>query len=195
MSMSDVATQKKEARKELSSLRNALGEDYRKKSDRLIFDAVVNSEAYMKSKVVLAYYPIKSEVQILPMISRAIEDGKSVAFPVSNTKDYTLTFRYISNLSELKSGAYSILEPPAESAEFNGEGPAVCIVPALAFDKRGMRIGYGKGFYDRFLTNFSGITMGICYSRLLVELLPCENTDIPVDIIITEKGEQVINEK
>ncbi len=193
--MIDIAERKKEVRKKLSSLRNELAEDYRNVCDGLIFDFVVNSEAYLKATTVLAYYPIKSEPQILPIICRALEDGKRVAFPISNTNDHTLTFKYVNDISNLRQGAYSILEPPACFEEYKGEGSALCIVPALAFDKSGIRIGYGKGFYDRFLANFQGITMGVCYSKLLVESLPYEHTDIPVDIIITEEGEISINAK
>ncbi len=191
--MSDIAERKKEVRKKLSSLRNELAKDYRNVCDGLIFDLVVNSEAYLKSTTVLAYYPVKSEPQIIPIICRAIDDGKNVAFPISNTNDYTLKFKYVKDISQLQMGAYSIPEPPQSAPEYNGEGTVLCIVPAIAFDKSGRRIGYGKGFYDRFLAKFKGVTMGVCYSRLLVESLPCEDVDIPIDIIITEKGEININ--
>ena len=186
--MDNIPERKKEIRKELSSLRNGLDDTYRADCDDLIFDSVVESEVYLNSRVILAFYPIKSEPQILPIIERALDDGKKVAFPISNKTDYTLSFRYINRISDLKTGAYSIPEPPQSCKEYTGEGNALCIVPALAFDKHRMRIGYGKGFYDRFLSKFRGATMGICYSKLLVEELPCEETDVPIDIIITERG-------
>ncbi|MBR2387584.1 MAG: 5-formyltetrahydrofolate cyclo-ligase [Clostridia bacterium] len=191
--MSDISEIKKKLRKKLSDLRNGLSLEYRETADNLLFDRVVNSEAYLKSNVVLAYYPVKSEPQILPIVCRAFEDGKKVAFPVSNTNDFNLTFRYINGISELQEGAYSIPEPPLTSPVYKGEGDALCIVPALSFDLRGRRMGYGKGFYDRFLSDFQGIAMGVCYSKLLTQELPYESFDKSVDIIITEKGEITIN--
>ena len=190
--MNDIINNKIVARKELHSIRNGLSEEYRSYCDSLLFFKTINSDAYNSSDIILAYYPVKSEPGIIPIIDRALEDGKRVAMPVSDTENFTLTFRYINSLSDLHKGAYSIPEPLPNALEYKGEDNALCIVPALAFDRRGVRIGYGKGFYDRFLESFGGVTLGLCYSKLLVEELPAEKTDASVDIIITEK-EEIIN--
>ena len=98
-----------------------------------------------------------------------------------------MTFRYVSSLSEFLPGSYSIPEPPKDATAFSSDTKALCVVPALAFDTLGFRIGYGKGYYDRFLKNFDGYTVGAVYSELLSELLPRGYYDMAVDIIITER--------
>ena len=65
---------------------------------------------------------------------------------------------------------------------------ALCIVPGLAFDLRGQRIGFGRGYYDRFLSVFKGVSCGVCFDEFLLENIPCENVDLPVDILFTQSN-------
>ena len=82
----------------------------------------------------------------------------------------------------------SIPEPPSDLPTFEPKGHCVCIVPGLAFDKNGYRIGYGKGYYDRFLKDFNGTKIGLCRCDFLKDALPVNEFDHKVDMIITEKG-------
>ena len=97
-----------------------------------------------------------------------------------------MTFHFVSDLSELTTGNYGIPEPPAENPCYSGES-ALCVVPALSYDRLGHRIGYGGGYYDRFLSTFTGESCGFVYRELLAPALPREPHDMAVSYIITEK--------
>ena len=181
--------EKREVRRQYQKKRNELSKGKREKLDKILYDKTINSKEYKSAEIILAYYPIKNEPDVLPIVRHALCSGKRVAFPVSNTDTYELSFKFIEDISELKRGAYSIPEPEDTCEIFDNSGNAFCIVPALAFDRRGNRIGYGKGFYDRFLSKYKGISVGICYDDFLCENLPVENTDQKINMIITEKEE------
>ena len=98
-----------------------------------------------------------------------------------------MTFHFVSDLAELTKGSYGIFEPPAENPYYSGEHPALCVVPALSYDRLGHRIGYGGGYYDRFLSSFTGETCGFVYEEFFAPALPHEPHDVAVSYIITEK--------
>jgi 5-formyltetrahydrofolate cyclo-ligase len=99
-----------------------------------------------------------------------------------------MRFYVFSSLDELETGAYNIPEPNAECPEITETDNALCIVPGLAFVKSGHRIGFGRGYYDRFLSGFKGISCGVCFDEFILESIPCEPTDIPVELLITQSG-------
>ena len=175
------------ARRELSAIRAEICDvtEYSKK----LCDTIVLLDEYKSADTLLLYFPTKSEPDLTSLANLAWKDGKAVAFPISRTEDLTLDFRTVSDLSELCVGAYGIREPN-ENAE-----PAVltentlCIVPALAVDVDGYRLGYGKGYYDRFLSAFSGKALLPIHSSLVCQRLPRLDTDVKIRTIITEMGE------
>jgi len=193
--MSDIVKNKQELRILLRRKREELGHSYRFNAENVIYDRLFSSDAYKNADTVLAYYPIGSEFNTLPIIAKALEDSKKIAFPISNREDYTLDFRYVNDMSVLTRGAYSIPEPSKSAEQYVLSDNSICIVPALAFDICGHRLGYGKGFYDRFLSNYNGTSIGLVYGDFLLESLPHEPTDIPVDMIISEREELFICEK
>lgn len=147
------------------------------------------------ARTVLSFFPVRGEPDILPLAKRLLEKGITVAFPISHKEDVRLEFRAISALDDLKLGTYKICEPIESTQTLSVfENDTVCLVPALSFDMRGMRLGYGMGYYDRFLQGFDGISIGIGFSDLLVDKLPVDDTDIPVSKIITEGGVVVPDE-
>lgn len=149
---------------------------------------------YKDVRTVLAFCPVKGEPDILPLADALLRKGYNVAFPISHTETLTLEFKYVKDISELAAGAYGIPEPPRTAPTVTEFSDALCLVPALAFDRRGMRIGYGKGYYDRFLAHFCGKSVGTAFSEFVTDELPAGATDISVDIIITEKGVLIPNE-
>ena len=193
--MSDIVQLKREARRIFSEKRKSVSADDKKIFDAALFEKTVSLDAYKKAKILLAYYPVKNEPNILPIVRHAFDMGKRVAFPVSNPDGYILTFGFVESVDELEVGMYSIPEPPKEAVKYINDSETLCIVPGLAFDREGKRIGYGKGYYDRFLEGFLGISLGLCYQEFLADLLPVENTDASLDIIITDKEEIFINEQ
>lgn len=145
-------------------------------------------------RTVLTFFPVKGEPDILPLADALLRKGYGIAFPISHTETLTLEFKYVKDISELTAGAYGIPEPPPSAPTVTEYSDALCLVPALAFDRRGMRIGYGKGYYDRFLSHFCGKSLGTAFSEFVTEELPVAANDISVDIIITEKGVLIPNE-
>lgn len=148
-----------------------------------------------KPDTVLLFYPIRREPDLLPLAKSLIDLKQKIAFPISHKSTRALEFKIIASIDALTVGAYSIPEPPDDAPTLTSTENSVCLVPALGFDRLGMRIGYGAGYYDRFLKNFSGISVGVAFSSFIFDELPTEATDIPVDVIITEGEVIIINEK
>ena len=146
------------------------------------------------ASLVLLFYPVKNEPNLLSLAKNLLTAGVSVAFPISIKDTTTLDFRKISSLDELKEGAYGIPEPPANKPNRIALEGAICITPALAVDMRGFRLGYGKGYYDRFFKNNPSVRkIGVAYQSFIARSLPFDEHDIPLDLIITEKGAIVPN--
>ena len=192
--MCDIIQLKREARKIFSEKRKSILASDKKMLDEALFEKTISLDAYKKANILLAYYPVKDEPNVLPIVSHALAMGKKVAFPISNPDGFILTFGFVENVDELEIGTYSIPEPPKGADKYINDPETLCIVPGLAFDRSGKRIGYGKGYYDRFLEGFSGVSFGLCYQDFLTDRLPVEETDASLDIIITDKEEIFINE-
>lgn len=159
-------------------------------SDSNIFKKVISLDCFIKSKVILTYVSTELEVDTKKIIEYSIKIGKKVAVPVSNAKNLTLNFYFINSVNKLRVGNFSILEPDAKTSEFcdvNRLQEFLCVVPGMVFDLNGYRIGYGKGYYDRFLKKYSCQTVGLCYEFDLLKSIPKDQNDVPVDLILTEK--------
>lgn len=165
-----------------------MGEDERAAASDKIARHVIESDSFLGARLLLCYYPVRGEVDPLPIARAAWKLGKQVAFVRSRPEDCTLTFCTVSSLDELTVGAYRIPEPPVNAPILKNFDGALCVVPALAYDRRGFRIGYGKGYYDRFLSAFLGDTIGLCYARLLQDAIPTDAHDRAVGEIFTEEG-------
>lgn len=177
---------KPSARTHFSSLRSSIPEEQRLIKSKKICQKISNTEFFLKCDTLLLYFPIKAEPSLLPLLEKAFSLGKAIAFPISVKENYTLDFRVIQSLEDLTVGAYGICEPNKNAPTAKITDKTLCIVPALSFDEKGMRLGYGKGFYDRFLKDFSGYSIGITYSELFCKSLPFDKNDIPVDKVITD---------
>ena len=192
---SDLLTEKKRLRAYYRKERAALPLETRELLDLNICANLSELSVIKSADTVLVFYPVKNEPDILPFIKELYKMGKRVAFPVSNSDDCTLTFKYVGSLEEMVLGTYDIPEPSFDAPIAKDLSDCVCIVPALVFDRYGYRIGYGKGYYDRFLNDFQGSSIGIAYGDFVVDALPYEPTDVTVDMIITERGIILPDEK
>lgn len=124
-----------------------------------------------------------------PIIEAGWQDKKIVAVPKCAPKEKKLTFYKLEDYNQLEVVYYDLLEPkPDETLKVNKQEIDVLIVPGLLYDRHGYRIGFGGGFYDRFLTDFSNTTISILHSSQLMENIPKEIFDIPVQFLITENG-------
>ena len=186
---------KKEARKYFANIRNNISDNDKSVKSKALTDAFLSLPEYRNAKVILSYYPIKSEPAIDEIIDRSISDKKIIALPVSLKDEHMLVFKVVNSKDELKTGEYNIPEPIGRIVTDDELSGALCIVPALAFDTNGNRLGYGGGYYDRFLASFKGISVCLIYSDLQSKCtLPTDEYDIKPNMIITEKGEAYRNE-
>ena len=116
--------------------------------------------------------------------------GKKVGFPLCEDKDGRMTFRLVSSLSELVDGHFGTKEPCASAAELLPEN-AVIFLPALAVDKKGYRLGYGKGYYDRYLSKYAKYrpyTVGVVFEDLIFDEIPHDEHDLPCDAVVCDGG-------
>ena len=179
---------KKIARKYFLEKRLSLSEESRSQSSRRLCEKIASLNEFQQADLILVYSPSRNEPDLTPLVEIAVQADKKVAFPISVTDECTLLFKEVSSTDELEIGTYGIPEPPITAPTPRITEKSLCIVPALAFDSEGFRIGYGKGYYDRFLSKFKGISVGAVFDDLICEKLPTDTTDIPVNIIITETG-------
>lgn len=184
--LSYTDAQKAKARRELSKIRADIYD--KEMYSTLLCNGIRALQEYKGADTILLYFPTRSEPDISSLALAAWNDGKQVAFPISQTDALRLDFRLISSLDELYTGTYGIREPRADAPLALFTERTLCIVPALAIDEDGYRLGYGKGYYDRFLSSFPGSSAVAIHSSLICERLPRNDTDIPIHTIITETG-------
>lgn len=142
----------------------------------------VSSELYRNAQTIYAYLPYNQEVRTVPMLERAMKDGKRVAVPKVYGEE--MKFLYITDLNRVEKGYAGIPEPIGDEPVAQ-DPTALVLMPGLAFDREGHRIGYGGGFYDKFLSAEPGHpTVALCYEFQMVERIPTEEFDIPVDQVI-----------
>ena len=183
---SHVYTDKREARVAFSRLRASIP-DRDAYSEQLCRNILATNE-YKSADTILLYFQTKSEPDLRLLASIAQKDQKDVAYPISKNESKTLDFRIVRDFSELRVGAYGILEPDDAAKKPILTGNTLCIVPALAIDRSGYRLGYGGGYYDRFLSTFEGNAIVAIHSSLLCDRLPRYDTDVPIKTIITQTG-------
>ena len=191
--MYEIRKRKNEIRDKYRELRHALDPAVKAEMDAKICETFTLSATYRYAAVLLLYAPKSDEVNVLPIAKKALEDGKKVAFPRCFSDTYDMDFHFVENLDQLEPGAYGLLEPPDSLPIYDRASilSAACVVPALVYDKKGFRLGYGKGYYDRYLGSFSGAKVGLVYSSFIIDEVPRGRFDLSVDFIVTERGIRV----
>ena len=140
------------------------------------------SEAYKNAKTIYGYLPYNQEDRTVPMLERALKDGKRVAVPKCYGEE--MRFIYLDDLTKVAKGYAGIPEPIADEPVADDE-TALVLMPGLAFDPKGHRIGYGGGFYDKFLAaEPNHPTLALCYEFQMLPSLETEEHDIPVDCVL-----------
>ncbi len=179
---------KQQLRELLKQRRSSIPPEEKKRLDAAIVASITASQAYLQADTLLLYAPLSGEVDLLPLVRRARKDGKQVAFPRCDTETNTMRFHLLTPEARLSPGAYRIPEPPADAPICQPTESTLCLLPALSFDRAGNRLGYGKGFYDRFLEDFPGVTAGVVYAAMMLKQVPTEPHDKPVAWLFTERG-------
>ena len=174
-------------RGELLARRDAVPQ--REEKSRAVGDGVLALPAYQKARQVLLYLSKGSEVDTWKVFARALAEGKEVYAPRCLDGEGTMGFFQVTSPQELLQGRFGLWEPdPRCCAPWRRREGALCLVPGIAFDRQGYRLGYGKGYYDRFLAGFSGTAAGLCFRELALERLPRGPQDRRVDVLVTEAG-------
>lgn len=182
---------KNDIRRETLAKRDAIPLPVRRLKDSAIKDRLMGIDAFKNAGTILFYASFRSEVSTMPIIEEAIRMGKAVCLPKSEPETLTLSVFRVRGPDDIKPGYMGIPEPAvSENAAGIGiEGIEMVIIPGSAFDPKGGRLGYGKGFYDRLLTGLKGSVplLALAYEEQVVGEIPLEEHDVPVDMIITDR--------
>ena len=186
--MNTVATEKQRLREECLAARETLSEKERVRLNDCITQKLLASPEYAEAITVLTYVSVSSEVSTRMFIECALRDGKTVAVPRC-MPGHRLEFVAIASLEQLVAAPFNLLEPAKElpAVTEDQKNNSICIVPALLVDTKGYRLGYGAGFYDRFLSTYPGKKICLAYQQSLSRTtLPHTAFDVAVDVVITE---------
>lgn len=159
----------------------------RRTTDSAGVRALLSQQPFWESaKSILFFAPRSDELDLWPLLEEALAEGKVVALPCFDADDQFYTPRRVANLRvELVSGCFGIREPAAHCIEIPLDDLDLVLVPGVAFDLRGHRLGRGQGFYDRLLANFAGKKIGIAFDEQLVDRIPVERQDVQMNFILT----------
>ena len=186
-----MAVEKLKARKIAKEKRNSLSENEIKEYSALICEKFLKEDFYKNADVIYTYVACGSEINTDRIIEKAWEDGKKIAVPKVLSKG-VMEFYYIKSFDDLKSGFCDIKEPDIkENTECAKDENVLIVVPGLAFDNKHNRIGYGGGYYDRYLKthrNINFIRVSLAYDFQLFDSLIVENHDEKIDALITCNG-------
>lgn len=184
----DLRKYKNDLRKFYKDRRANLDKQKKAQMDRQITQNVLKLYQYKNARQILIYVSTDIEVDTHKIISQAFIDGKQVAVPRCIPKTRQMNFHVIKSFDDLEPSIYSLLEPYEDLPVVDDFNSTIMILPALSIDNRGYRLGYGKGYYDRYLVKYSGLKVGLCYSSDFRNQLLHGRYDKPVDILVTEKG-------
>ena len=176
---------KKELRQELIEQRKNLPSEYRISADQKIFQNLISLPAYQTASMIFCFVSTKNEINTLPIIEHAFHTGKSVAVPKCQKKGIMDAVQ-IHSFDDLENGKYGILEPKDSCHIVAREEIDFAIVPCLSCNSEGYRIGYGGGYYDRYLANLSCETAVVCYQEMMCDEIPVEPFDVKMDVVVTD---------
>ena len=173
---------KKELRRTIRERKRAMTEEEIVSRSEALGRLFAQSDAYKAAKTIYGYLPYNQEVRTVPMLEQALKDGKRVAVPKVYGDE--MKFLYLDDLSQVEKGYAGIPEPIADGPVADDD-TALVLMPGLAFDPAGHRIGYGGGFYDKFLAaEPNHPTLALCYEFQMLPELHTEEHDIPVDTVL-----------
>lgn len=173
---------KQELRKSIRDQKRAMSPEEIEARSKALMALFIETESYQKARTIYGYLPYNQEVRTVPILEQALKDGKRVAVPKVYGDE--MKFLYLDDLSQVAKGYSGIPEPIADEPVADDE-TALVLMPGLAFDPQGHRIGYGGGFYDKFLSREPNHpTVALCYSFQVLEKLETEEFDIPVDLVL-----------
>lgn len=179
---------KQQLRSQMRAKKRAMTEAQIVSASEKLGKLLQNNDLYRNATAIYGYLPYNQEVRTVPMLQQAIRDGKRVAVPKVCGKE--MKFLWMDDLSRVAPGYAGIPEPDFDAPEAD-DPRALVLMPGLAFDAQGHRVGYGGGFYDRFLAREPDHpTLALCYGFQMVEKLETEAFDIPVDCVLRADAQE-----
>ncbi len=183
----DLREYKGKLRTKVKRWRGLLAPEQKAVLDSEIKRRLLGTYQYKNCMTVMIYASTSIEVDTFGIIEHALSVGKKVAMPrcISGTRE--MTFHYVSDVSQLKKGSFGVLEPTEDMPLADKPDKPLMVVPALMLDSFGYRLGYGGGYYDRYLSGFDGESIGICYSENYCYRLCHGRYDVPLGAVLTDK--------
>ncbi len=183
-----VVAAKERLRAQIRARRREMDADWREGASRTIFSHLQALPVFQRARCIQTYVALRYEVDTHELIRRILREGKQVAVPRVGAGN-TLQHYFIDDFSALQTGAFGILEPPLDSNRLAAvESFDLVLVPGLAFDRAGHRLGAGKGYYDRFLSGIQVPRIALAFGFQIVADIPIEPHDQRVDMIVTEEA-------
>ncbi|MBY0597257.1 5-formyltetrahydrofolate cyclo-ligase [Bacillus bingmayongensis] len=175
-------------RKKIVEQMNSLSKEQHKTLSEQIVFSLYEQKEWRESETIGITLSMEHEVNTYVIIEQAWREGKKVVVPKCNRETRTMTFRQITNFNQLETVYMSLREPiPALTVEAEANEIDLLFVPGVAYTRRGERIGYGGGYYDRYLVQYEGKTLSLAFGFQIVSYIPTESFDQNVQKIITEK--------
>lgn len=173
---------KKTLRAIIRTQKRAMTPEQIEEKSRILGEKFLKTQFYRQAKTIYGYLPYNQEVRTVPMLEQALRDGKQVAVPKVYGEE--MKFHYLTDLSRVETGYAGIPEPIGDEPVAEDE-TALVLMPGMAFDREGHRIGYGGGFYDKFLAGEpEHPTVALCYDFQVLPQLETEEFDVPVDLVL-----------
>ena len=191
--MNEIGNEKKQVRREILEVREKMDIEEKTNYDKIIIDKFLRSSYYKKSTNIFIYISYGSEIDTKYIIERAIKEGKNIYCPRTEFSTRLMNAVKIENFDNLIKSKYGALEPKEGEPFIDPNDLDLIVVPGVAFDKNGGRLGYGAGFYDRYFKrinddNKSRITkLVLAYDFQLIDKIPTDKEDVLIDLVVTEK--------
>jgi 5-formyltetrahydrofolate cyclo-ligase len=181
--------EKDSIRKQIIEHRDSIDINTKGQWDESIFNSLVKSDWYKKANTIFAFVSFKSETDTHKIIKYAIQDGKTICVPRIKTKQKGIEIFKIDSFDQLEKGYFGILEPLESCIAVDSKDIDLILMPGVAFDRQGGRLGYGAGFYDRFLSNMSNSVnkIAVAYHFQVLDNIPMDEHDVRIDGIVTEE--------
>jgi 5-formyltetrahydrofolate cyclo-ligase len=182
----DIAELKRQSRRSCRQIRKELGEETCQQGSLSICSWIESWPVFQRSSVILAYMPISGEVDLTPLLER--QPQKNWVLPRILPEENHRMVLHPYDAGRLVLHPFGMAEPAPDLPIIPSSKVQLALVPGLAFDRLGRRLGYGGGYFDRFLCDYTGISLGVIFKALLLDHLPCGEYDVPVQWIVTEVG-------
>ena len=178
---------KTQLRRDAAARVRTLPEGYLRRAGQDIARRIAALPEYARARTVLAFAGTDREIDTEPLLRQALADGKQLALPLC-TGPGRMEARLVSDLARLRPGAFGIPAPPSEGAPLPPEEIDLAVVPCVACDRTGRRLGHGGGYYDRWLAIYAGAAVLVCPEAMLLDAVPQEPFDAPVPLVVTERA-------